>query len=130
MLLQAGDWFQAKDHSRTARRYYASAQRWVQRTAGAEDPLAAPVQVLYPVPTLALRRGPVRESSAAERYVEIEFTVRADGRIDRERVLTREPGKSAADETLQSLQVARYRPRMVAGAALDTEGVRFRQAFK
>lgn len=130
VLLQAGDWFQAKDHSRTARRYYASAQRWVQHTTGAEDPLAAPVQVLYPVPTLALRSGPVRESSAAERYVEIEFTVRADGRIDRERVLTREPGKSAADETLQAVQAARYRPRMVEGAALDTEGVRFRQAFK
>ena len=130
VLLQAGDWFQAKDHSRTARRYYASAQRWVQRTVGAEDPLAAPVQVLYPVPTLALRRGPAHESSAAERYVEIEFTVRADGRIDRERVVTREPGKSAADETVQALQSARYRPRMVEGAVLDTEGVRFRQAFK
>jgi hypothetical protein len=56
--------------------------------------------------------------------------VRADGRIDRERVLTREPGKSAADETLQALQAARYRPRMADGVALDTEGVRFRQGFK
>ncbi len=130
VLVQAGDWFQAKDHNRTARRYYASAQRWVARTSGAEDPLAAPVQVLYPVPTLALRSGPARESSVAERYVEIEFTVRADGHIDRARVLTREPGKSAADETLQALQAARYRPRMVDGAALDTEGVRFRQAFR
>jgi hypothetical protein len=130
VLLQIGDWFQAKDHSRTARRYYASAQRWVQRTVVADDPFAAPVQVLYPVPSLALRGSPARESSAPERYVEIEFTVRADGRIDRERVLTREPGKSAADETLQALQVARYRPRMVDGAALDTAGVRFRQVFK
>ena len=88
------------------------------------------MQVLYPVPALALRGGPARESSAPERYVEIEFTVRADGRVDRERVLIREPGKSAADETLQALQAARYRPRMVEGTALDTEGVRFRQAFR
>ena len=54
--------------------------------------------------------------------MEIEFTVRADGRVDRERVLIREPGKSAADETLQALQAARFRPRMVDGTALDTEG--------
>jgi tetratricopeptide (TPR) repeat protein len=130
VLVQVGDWFQAKDHSRTARRYYASAQRWVQRTVAADDPFAAPVQVLYPVPPRALHTGPLREPSAAQRYVEVEFTVRADGRIDRERVVTRDPGKSAADETLQALQAARYRPRMVEGAALDTEGVRFRQAFR
>lgn len=130
VLLQVGDWFQAKDHSRTARRYYASAQRWARRTIAADDPLAVPVQVLYPVPPLALRTGAALESSAAERYVEIEFTVRSDGQVDRERVLTREPGKSAVDETLQALQVARYRPRMVDGTALDTEGVRLRQAFR
>jgi hypothetical protein len=130
VLLQVGDWFQAKDHARTARRYYASAQRWVQRTVAVDDPLVTPVQVLYPVPSLALRGGPARESSAPERYVEIEFTVYTDGRVGRERVLLREPGKSAADETLQALQAARYRPRMVDGKALDTEGVKLRQAFK
>lgn len=130
VLAQVGDWFQAKDRSRTARKYYASAQRWVRRGAGAEDPFAAPVQVLYPVPPLALRNRPAREPSPAERYVEVEFTVRSDGHIDSERVIVREPGKSAADETLQALQAARFRPRVVDGAALDTQGVRFRQAFR
>jgi hypothetical protein len=130
VLLQAGDWFQAKDHTRSARRYYASAQRWVQRAIVADDPLVAPVQILYPVPALALRGVSVHEDSAPGRYVEIEFTVRSDGRVDRERVLTREPGKSAADETLQALQAARYRPRVVDGKPVDTEGVRFRQTFR
>ena len=132
VLVQVGDWFQAKDHSRTARKYYASAQRWLRRTDSAEDPLAQPVQVLYPVPPLALRNLGIRPAgdSAAQRYVEIELTVRSDGRIDSERVVTREPGKSASDETLQALQAARFRPRMVDGAAVDTEGVRFRQAFR
>jgi hypothetical protein len=31
---------------------------------------------------------------------------------------------------LQALQVARFRPRMVEDTAVDTPGVRFRQAFK
>ena len=130
VLVQVGDWFQAKNHSRTARKYYASAQRWIVRTRGAEDPLAAPVQVLYPVPPLALRNHSTPESSAAERYVEIELTVLADGSVDVQRVITRDPGKSAADETLQALRVARFRPRMVEGSAVDTPGVRFRQPFK
>ena len=130
VLVQVGDWFQAKDRSRTARKYYASAERWARRSAGAEDPFAAPVQVLYPVPPLALRNRSAREPALAEPYVEVEFTVRSDGRVDSERVIAREPGKSAADETLQALQAARYRPRVVDGAALDTAGVRFRQAFR
>jgi tetratricopeptide (TPR) repeat protein len=130
VLVQVGDWFQAKDHTRTARKYYASAQRWVRRSGAAEDPLAAPVQVLYPVPPLALRNRAVREPSSAERYVEIELTVRSDGQVDNERVIARDPGKSAADETLQALQAARFRPRMVGGAPLDTDNVRFRQVFR
>jgi len=130
VLLQTGDWFQAKDHSRTARRYYASAQRWVKRTDGADDPFAAPVQVLYPVPALALRSNLARASATNARYVEAEFTVRADGQIDGGHVIASELGRSAADETLQALQVARFRPRMVDDTAVDTPGVRFRQAFR
>jgi hypothetical protein len=56
--------------------------------------------------------------------------VRADGHIDSGRVITNDLGRSAADETLQALQVARFRPRMVEDTAVDTPGVRFRQAFK
>jgi tetratricopeptide (TPR) repeat protein len=130
VLVQVGDWFQAKDHNRTARKYYASAQRWIARTGGAENPLAVPVQVLYPMPPLALRNQPTREQSQPARYVDIELTVLADGSIDVERVIARGPGKSAADETLQALRVARFRPRMIEGSAVDTAGVRFRQPFK
>ena len=125
VLVQAGDWFQAKDHTRAARRYYASAQRWLKRSDGADDPFAAPVQVLYPVPALALSAP-----STNARYVEAEFTVRADGHVDSGRVVSNELGRSAADETLQALQIARFRPRMVADTAVDTPGVRFRQPFK
>jgi hypothetical protein len=125
VLVQAGDWFQAKDRTRAARRYYASAQRWLKRSEGADDPFAAPVQVLYPLPALALRTP-----STNARYVETEFTVRADGQVESGRVISNELGRSAADEMLQALQVARFRPRMIEDAAVDTPGVRFRQAFR
>jgi tetratricopeptide (TPR) repeat protein len=130
VLLQVGDWFQAKDHDRTARKYYARAQTWARRTIAAEDPFAAPVQVLYPVPPLALRNRAAGAATTSERFVEIEFTVRADGRVDHERIVVRDAGKSAADETLQAVQVARYRPRVVDGKSVETTGVRLRQAFR
>jgi outer membrane biosynthesis protein TonB len=87
------------------------------------------VQVLYPVPALALRGNLGRPSSTNARYVEAEFTVRADGQVDGGRVIASELGRSAADETLQALQVARFRPRMVEGTPVDTPAVRLRQAF-
>ena len=64
-----------------------------------------------------------------ERFVEVEFTVLRMARRS-ERVIVRDPGKSAADETLQAIRFARYRPRMVDGTAIDTPRVRFRQPFK
>lgn len=131
VLLQAGDWFQTKGHVHAARKYYARAQTWaLRRTVGADDPLAAPVQVLYPVPALALRGRLLPDSLIIERSLEVEFTVRADGRIDGERVVVRDLGKSAADEVMQALRVARFRPRVVGGKAVATDNVRFRQVFR
>jgi hypothetical protein len=131
VLLQAGDWFQTKGHVHAARKYYARAHTWAaRRTTSAEDPLAAPVQVLYPVPPLALRGRLLSDSLVIERSLEVEFTVRADGRIDSERVVVRDLSKSAADEVIEALRVARFRPRIVGGKAVATENVRFRQVFR
>ena len=44
-------------------------------------------------------------------------------------MIDRELGKSTVDEVLAALRAARYRPRFEAGRALDTEGVRLRQAI-
>lgn len=128
LLLRAGDWFQMKDHTRAARRYYARAEA-LARKAGPDHALSAPVMVFYPQPPSALRRRMSAGEQAVERYVEVEFTVRANGRIDRERVIDRDAGKSAVDETLSALRAARFRPRMLNGEALETRGVRYRQRF-
>jgi tetratricopeptide (TPR) repeat protein len=126
VLLLAGDWFQIKDHTRTARRYYARAEA-LARSLGPDHALSAPVLLFYPHPPLALRK--MRAPNTKERIVEIELTVHADGRSGGERVLVREAGKTAADETLLALQLARYRPRIVDGRAIAVEGVRHRQVF-
>ena len=127
LLLQAGDWFQVKDHYRAARSYYAMAEE-LAASSGFEHPLATPVQLLYPLPPTALRaRGLPRDADTEARYVEVEFRVHADGTVDTERVVQRDLGKSAVNEVLNALSVARYRPRFVDGRAVDTDGVRLSQ---
>lgn len=129
VLLQAGDWFQIKDHNRAARAYYLRAHALALRI-GPDQPLAWPVQVLYPVPPLALRYRGFPADATTERVVEMEFIVRADGHIDDERVVERGLGKSAVDEIVSALHASRFRPRVIDGKAVDTEGVRLRQAFR
>ena len=127
-LLQAGDWFQIKDHRRSARRYYARAEA-LARAQGPDHELSTPVMLFYPQPPLALRNREQPRTQLSERVVEVEFTVRADGKIDGERVLNRDAGKSAVDETLSALRAARFRPRIEDGDAVDVHGVRHRQSF-
>ena len=113
--LAAGDWFQIKDYTRAARDFYAKAQALALKNS--PDPLLVqPVLLLYPYPPLALRARDAAPSQPG-RAVETEFTVRADGRVDGERVIVREAGKTAVDEVLNALRAARYRPRFENGRA-------------
>jgi tetratricopeptide (TPR) repeat protein len=130
VLLQAGDWFQMKDHTRAARRYYAIAEGIAVRTLGPDHPLSTPVRLFYPYPPSVLRYRNARADEFIEEAVDVKFTVRADGRIDSERVVNREAGKSSVDETLSALRAARFRPRVIDGRAVDTEGVRYREVFR
>ena len=126
VLLLAGDWFQMKDHTRAARRYYQRAES-IARTFGSDHALSTPVLLFYPRPSLTSRS--LNEPNAAARVVEVEITVRSDGRSDGERVVNRQAGKTAVDETLLALHVARFRPRMIDGRPIETQGVRHREVF-
>ena len=125
VLLEAGDWFQMKDHARTARAYYLQA---LQLT-GAESRLAQPVLLLYSTPPMALSNPAQADTKQDARSVLVEFEVRSDGRVHSERVIDRHATKSMVDETLSALQAARYRPRFAEGKPQDTPAVTYRQLF-
>lgn len=124
-LLFAGDWFQLKGFTRTARGYYTAAAQ-LRSTIG--DQLDTPVRVLYAIPPLALRAFSAKRAARNERFVVVEFTVRADGSVETPRVLERNVTKSMLDETLASLRSARYRPRVVDGEPVESRIV-MRQSF-
>lgn len=129
-LLFAGDWFQVKGFARTARNYYAAAAQLRGSVGDAPlgDQLDTPVRVLYAIPPLALRAHRAKRATPSERFVVVEFTVRADGSVEAPRVLERNVTKSMLDETLDSLRAARYRPRVVDGQPVESRIV-MRQSF-
>jgi tetratricopeptide (TPR) repeat protein len=131
VYLQAADWFQLRDQPRTAAEYYKRAydvsltlpkelyeqQQWLQ-----------PKPILYAIPDIALRRRLGGEVLAG-RFVEVAFSVRADGRVRSPEVVLREAGKTMVDETIAALLAARYRPRLVDGKPIAADDVRWRQQF-
>jgi len=137
VFLQAADWFQLRDQPRTAAEYYKRAYD-VSLTLPKEvyDQLqwSEPKPILYALPPIALRRLLQAEALQGEgprdRFVEVAFTVRADGKARSPEVVTREEaGKTMVDETITSLMAARFRPRLVDGKPTPAADVRFRQQF-
>jgi tetratricopeptide (TPR) repeat protein len=131
VLLETGDWFQMRDHVRTARSYYEQALQLMPRAEDTpKDLLTSPVMLLYAPPPLSLLNEFERNEAKTERFVVAQFDVRADGRVQSERVIERDATKTMVDETLSALRAARYRPRFVNGKAEDTPAVTFRQIFR
>lgn len=133
-LLQAGDWFQLKDHTNRARGYYRKAlhANVAQQVAGADTILSVPVQILYALPSLALPRsdgGTAAGDKKMSRSVVVEFTVRSNGTAQDARVLTRDANKTMVDETLAAVRNSRYRPRFVGDQPVATDHMQFEQSF-
>jgi tetratricopeptide (TPR) repeat protein len=128
-LLFAGDWFQLKGFTNTARSYYVQAAKLLDAAQKGDDRFETPVRVLYAIPPIALRAFASPIPSRSERFLIVEFTVRADGTVQRPKVLERNVSKSMVDETLDALRTARYRPRVINGEPVEVRGVQLRQSF-
>jgi tetratricopeptide (TPR) repeat protein len=130
VFLQAADWFQLRDQPRAASEYYKHAYELsLELPAYDQQQWLVPKPLLYALPPIALRNL-LQGEAPRQRYVEIAFTVRADGRVRSPEVVTREEaGKTMVDETIASLLAARYRPRLVDGKPTAVDDVRYRQQF-
>jgi tetratricopeptide (TPR) repeat protein len=132
VYLQAGDWFQLRDQPRTAAEYYKRAydvSLTLPQDVFEQQQWLEPKSILYPLPPIALRNLLQGEVPGA-RFVDLAFSVRADGRVRSPEVVLREDvGKTMVDETIASLLVSRYRPRLVDGKPTAADDVRFRQRF-
>ena len=129
-LLQMGDWYQIKKLPREALPYYQRA--WEVSHAEPHPPssvsttLSVPVRVYYPTPQIVSDEPAVR---AEENYVQVEFTVAADGSVHDARIVDRDTSERYAQEIFEAVQASRFRPKFVDGQAVEVAGVTYREVF-
>jgi tetratricopeptide (TPR) repeat protein len=133
-LIQFGDILQLRSLFDQALPYYRRAAVMLMTDLKAQPgdatPLAFPVQIYYPVPLLATRNLNRPTDEVVERYVQVEFTVTGQGVVKDPRVTDKDGTQRQAAETLDSIRLARYRPRFVNGEPVDTNDFIYRQVFK
>jgi tetratricopeptide (TPR) repeat protein len=132
-LLELGDWYQIKHRPEQGLPYYKRAATLAAQAP--EDSAAAailsfPMRVYYPTPPLATRNRSLRPDQVDERYVQVEFTVKASGDVVEAKVIDQNGTSRQAAETLEAIRAARFRPKFVNGEPVDTSGVLSREVFR
>jgi TonB family protein len=133
-LLQTGDWFVFKQQFEKGLPYYKRAWETLAAQPDAQqpgdEPLGFPVQVYYQTPVLATRNLARPPAEVEERFVQVEFTVKADGTVKDARVTDSNGTPRQVSQTLDAVETSRYRPKFVDGAPVETTALTFRQQFK
>jgi TonB family protein len=128
-LIQLGDWFQIKESPREALPYYQRA--WtlmtVDRSQGAPAELSFPVRVFYPTPNIVVRRAGAAAADA--QFVQVEFTVDADGGVSAARIVQHDTSERFAGQVLSAVRDARFRPRFVDGQPVATASMTLREVL-
>ncbi len=130
-LIQLGDWYQIKKSPREALSYYQRASQLIRATpdlsVSADTRLDVPVRVFYPTPQIVAHTPATPETQS--HYVQIEFTVAADGSVSDARVVDHDTRDRYVDDILDAMRTARFRPKFVDGQAVATPGISYREVF-
>jgi TonB family protein len=128
-LIQLGDWFQIKESPREALPYYQRA--WTLMTVEHSQPapaeLSFPVRVFYPMPNIVARHA--GSAPADAQFVQVEFTVDADGGVSAARIVQHDTKERFASQVLSAVREARFRPRFVAGQPVATAALTLREVL-
>jgi TonB family protein len=132
-LLQMGDWYQIKKLPREALPYY---QRAWQLSRSAPDPpssaittLNVPVRVYYPTPQIVSDVPAMHAEETRSHYVQVEFTVAADGSVQDARIADHDTSDRYAQEIFDAVRASRFRPKFVDGQAVAAPGITYREVF-
>ncbi|HEX4974045.1 MAG TPA: energy transducer TonB [Steroidobacteraceae bacterium] len=129
-LIQMGDWYQIKKLPREALPYYQRAWQH-SRTApspssSASTTLNVPVRVYYPTPQIV---GNAPAVHAQENYVQVEFTVAADGSVQDARIVDRDASDRYAQDIFDAVRASSFRPKFVDGQPVAAPGITYREVF-
>jgi TonB family protein len=132
-LIQMGDWYQIKKSPPEALRYYQRAWQIIRTTSGlpssVSTALNVPVRVYYPTPGI-VAHVPAQAKEAQSHYVQVEFTVAADGSVTDARIVDHDTRDRYAHDILDAVRASRFRPKFVDGQAVAAPGITYREIFR
>jgi protein TonB len=62
-------------------------------------------------------------------YVQVEFTVAADGSVQDARIVDHDTREQYAQEIFDAVRAARFRPKFLEGQAVAATGITYREVF-
>jgi tetratricopeptide (TPR) repeat protein len=133
-LIQMGDWYQIKKSPLEALTYYERAWQLIRTTPKLPDStttaLNVPVRVYYPTPQIAANvPKQVAAVDTTSHYVQMEFSVAADGSVRDARIVDHDTTDRWARDILKAVRDSRFRPKFVDGHAVAATGIRYREVF-
>jgi tetratricopeptide (TPR) repeat protein len=133
-VIQMGDWYQIKKSSQEALTYYQRAWQLISTTPKLPDSVATalnvPLRVYYPTPQI-VANVPTQVAAVDTRshYVQMEFTVAADGSVHDARIVDHDTRDRYARDVLKAVRDSRFRPKFVEGQAVAATGITYRELF-
>ena len=133
-LIQMGDWYQIKNSPREALPYYERAWQLIRMTPklpeSAATALSVPVRVYYPTPQIVANvPKQVAAVDTQSHYVQLEFTVTAEGSVRDARIVDLDARDRYARDIVEAVAHSRFRPKFVDGQAVAATGVTYREVF-
>ncbi len=132
-LIQMGDWYQIKKSPREALTFYQRAWQLIRTTPDLPDAvstaLSVPLRVYYPTPGI-VAHVPAQAEEAQPHYVQVEFTVAADGTVSDARIVDHDTRDRYAREILDAVRDSRFRPKLVDGQTVAAPGITYREVFR
>ena len=133
-LIQMGDWRQIQKAPREALPYYQRAWKLIHEAASlsssAATALNVPVRVYYPTPQIVSDVPAVSAEEMRSHYVQVEFTVAADGSVSDARIVDHDTRDRYARDILDAVRDSRFRPKFVDGETIAAPGITYREVFR
>jgi tetratricopeptide (TPR) repeat protein len=133
-LIEAGDWYQFRQDTEKALSFYGKAARIHSElkalSASAQDPLAFPVRVYFPVPGVIARGNRLLPGQGENVFVELEFTVTPEGVVEAPKITDSNTYPRHTTEILNAMREARFRPKFVDGEPVATSAMTFREVYR
>jgi tetratricopeptide (TPR) repeat protein len=132
-LIQMGDWQQIKKSPREALAFYQRAWQLIRTTPdlsrAVSTALNVPVRVYYPTPGI-VAHVPMQPEEARSHYVQVDFTVAADGSVTDARIVGHDTRDRYAHDILDAVRRSRFRPKFIEGEAVAAPGITYREVFR